>query len=153
MTRVLITAVLALAALLMWQDARHSRQNAAHAVSRAESIATQLDAAKAAQRAYERNAATERAVLTKRVAQASALAAKANARTKELEDALKSNASWADSPIPDSVFDAISNPVRAGAPEHSSASDSGLPGTGAKRTHKWRTSPQPTGPGLKPPEL
>ena len=107
MNRVLISALAVLAALLLWQDARHARQNAAHAANEVRVIAAQRDDAEARLEAANRKSEIERGVLLKRAATAESQLADAQAQNKELAYALKASPVWADTPIPDGVLDAL----------------------------------------------
>lgn len=106
MIRILISTLAVLAALL-WQDARHSRQNAAHAANEVRVIAAQRDDAEARLEAANRKSEIERGVLLKRAATAESQLADAQAQNKELAYALKASPVWADTPLPDGVLDAL----------------------------------------------
>ena len=102
-----ICAALLAAAIGLGLVARQATKSAQEARSNSKVMATQLEGAESALRAYERNAAVERGLHAKRLAEANRARAKGAERTQEIEHAKETTRDWAATPVPDSVWDAI----------------------------------------------
>jgi hypothetical protein len=108
----ILAGVLLVGGLYAW--GRQGHQNAAQAVERTRVVQTQLNVSNAALKTANEDAERNRTIAASRLKDLTVLRKDYIAKNKELQNALQANRQWADAPVPDGVWDALTGP-RSGA--------------------------------------